>query len=160
MTIADAIEREAPRDTREEGSSPRRHVLDRGETQEFHAPVFAGLDSPRFLRFLEFGCELAYVKQQSTEPPDARTINGLKLLSYTATDGKYRINLAVDEAAGTPYALGIFKNGDLVHYVRYLEYQRDLAPEPGLFQPPEGIQIEEATQTTTITTGGEEDQDP
>jgi len=117
------------------------YKYDRSEPLRFEAPVFDGPDHPEFLRSMEFGCELAFMKEHVSEPPKKVTVAEHELLSYQLEQGRYRIMLAVNPGNQRPFALGYFVDGEMVQYLRYLVYQDNLPANTRVFWPPAEIEI-------------------
>lgn len=105
----------------------------------FLAPVVGDIEAPDALRALEFGCELAYLTEHAAGPPEEVTIGGHRITNHHASIGEYRIDLAILEVTGKPFALGIYRGDELVRFVKYLDYRTDLDPAPEKFWPPVGV---------------------
>jgi hypothetical protein len=116
------------------------YYYDESAANRFTAPVYPDLAEVEFLRPLEFGCELEFMRQHATEPPVEAEISGRKLRNYTVKNGRYRLNLAVSQKTGLPLALGLFNGKEMIHYMRYVEY-RILPFRPSLFYPPPDMEI-------------------
>jgi len=106
---------------------------------QFYAPVVSGIAAPHTMSELEFGCELEFLAEHATGPPEEVTIGGHRITNHRAKVGDYRINLAVLEVTGKPFALGIYRQDELVRFIKYLDYQTGLDPAPELFWPPVGV---------------------
>jgi hypothetical protein len=118
-----------------------RYTYDPTGSLHFRAPVFPAHRDVEFLRTLEFGCELAFMIEHSTEPPIEAEITEKKLLNYTVRNGRYRIHLAVLAETRRPVGVGLFEGEEMLQYIRYVDY-RYLPFNPGLFYPPPDMKIE------------------
>jgi len=118
------------------------YKYDRSEPLRFEAPIFDGPQHPEFLRSMEFGCELAFMKEHATQPPETVTVAERELLSYQLEQGRHRIMLAVIPGSERPFALGYFVDGEMVQYLRYLVYQDGLPADSRVFWPPAEIEID------------------
>jgi hypothetical protein len=118
------------------------YKYDRSEEQRFEAPVFNGSQHPEFLRPLEYGCELSFMKEHATRPPQTVKVAERELQSYEIEQGRYRVMLAVVPGSERPFALGYFVDGELVQYLRYLVYQDGLPADTRVFWPPAEIEID------------------
>jgi hypothetical protein len=118
-----------------------RYSYDASGSLHFRAPVFPAYEDAEFLSTLEFGCELAFMIEHSTEPPIEAEITEKKLLNYTVRNGRYRVHLAVLEESRRPVGVGLFEGEEMLQYIRYVDY-RHLPFNPGLFYPPADMKIE------------------
>jgi len=116
-----------------------RHIVDAGPSLKFHAPILWSEDLPVALRDLEYGCEVAWMKERAPRRPRAETLDGAKVDRYEASTGAYVVTLYVGRSDGRPRALD-FKNGtELLFAVRYIAFEDRLEPDLGLFDTPRGV---------------------
>lgn len=117
-----------------------RHIVDRAETFDFHAPLVGSHDSP-FADF-EFGCELAYMQERGVEPTSV-IIADLTLLQYEySTGGALTIRLMIDPKTRHPWAVAVIERGQPVYILRYVTYETGLEPDMDLFTKPADIEWE------------------
>lgn len=94
---------------------------------------------------LEFGRELEFMEENEVDPETVDGLDGKPLLRYGVRDEQRGIALYVLPEARTPVRILFvdLKSGTVEMSVDYLEYERDLPFQPGLFAPPEGFTISE-----------------
>ncbi len=121
------------------------HWIDRSPPYVVRTPIFFGPTGPAALKSFEFGCELAYMKERGVRPQTA-VIAGRSLDMYEVSEGPHRILLAVISGTERPLATSHFKDGKPVLLLNYLQYDRGLEPDLGLFKPPAGVKVTERTR--------------
>jgi len=119
------------------------HLVDHGAPYQFHAPVFWSEGMPESLRGLEFGCELAFMNANASDPPEPTVVEGDKVLRYEMVAGEYRVALFVGLKDRKPRAVVVTQGEKVVYGLRYDSWQDGLTPDLKLFRPPEGIKLEE-----------------
>jgi len=120
------------------------HLVDHGAPYHFHAPVFWSEGMPESLQGLEFGCEVAFMKANASNPPEPTVVEGAKVLRYEMVAEEYRVALFVGLKDKRPRAVVVTQGEKVVFGLRYDSWQDGLPPDLKLFQPPEGITLEEA----------------
>lgn len=115
-----------------------KYVRDPGPTYYFRARIFGdtAVKSP-VLRSLEFGCEIPWLRESgatdktTTDP----TLGYVRRLEYFEENEK----AILYERAGKPVRLELFRNGQLIFTMEYIEYAPDLKFEKALFEKPSGV---------------------
>ena len=120
-----------------------RHILDTGEPYVIHAQVFGGPTDPEPLKSFEFGCELAYMNEKGVRP-EPSTIAGRDLDMYKLSGPTHTVFLAIISGTKRPLYASMFKDGNLVTLIQYVQYDLGLKPDMNAFRPPAGITITEA----------------
>ena len=116
-----------------------RHVVDPGPSFKFFGPVLGLITLPFPLGELEFGCEMAFMKERATEPPKRVGRDGADLDQRTFASGSRRVDLFVRPGESKPWALESWEDGKITYAVRYLEYVESNSPDLRLFERPRGI---------------------
>jgi hypothetical protein len=106
----------------------------------FRAPVFDEDEVPASMAELEFGCEREFMLQHATEPPKRAKLKEFDILNYEFRDGAYLLRFAIIERIEMPFGLGLYKDGELLRFLRYDLYQDGLPADTRPFWPPPNIQ--------------------
>lgn len=117
-----------------------RHIVDTEDPYRFHASVLGNPDSPEFVQDFEFGCELKYMTERGVQPVSA-PIDTRRLESYSVTERDVTLRMAFDPVAKKPVIAALYESGELITFLKYIQYDSDLEPLLDLFDRPSGIQI-------------------
>jgi hypothetical protein len=113
------------------------YALDPGPSYVFRAPILPAAVIPAPMLALEYGKEMDFLKAHEPAFSEIAGPNG-PIDRFDLSVGDFQIVAYVDPETGTPRVLEIHSQGQLLHQVQYLAYERDLDPQPELFiVPPE-----------------------
>ena len=116
------------------------YKMNRTTESWFRAPVFAEGEVPAKLATMEFGCEREFMQKHATAAPTKGKLKEFDILNYEVADGDYLVRLAIIERMDMPFGLGLYKDGELVRFLRYELYQDGLPAETSPFWPPPNVQ--------------------
>lgn len=119
-----------------------RHMVDRGETTNVHAPALPPHAGPSPLTDLEIGREVEFFQRHNAKPAGSALIDDVPTKATTLTFGGTVLTLHVREN-GAPFKLSVGMGEESFAY-RYDLYETGLALDLTLFTPPEGVRIIEA----------------
>jgi hypothetical protein len=126
------------------------HIVDRGPTFIFRAPVFwvpkpeGQPDPDKEFKDLEFGNEFQFFHDQGSQDLGQRQFEGKKCSVLSLKKGSTEVTLFVDLATRLPYQINVTIEGKPQVSYRYLEYKTNLPFQKSLFEPPKGVKITEA----------------
>ena len=116
------------------------HRVDSEKPSHFRSPVFGTPGSSAFLSSFEFGCELAFMKENSVTPQTA-TIESRTLDTYRVTEGDQTIYLAVDTEQQKPVIAALEHGDKQVNVVKYVAYDTIANPNMQLFKVPSEVKV-------------------
>jgi hypothetical protein len=122
-----------------------KHIVDRGDTTDFHAPILWTDDMPADLKRFEFGCELQFMKEIGAHKERVE-VQGEKKDKYTLVRDKYRVALFVGVKDRLPKAVVVQAGERVIHAIRYEIWEHGLEPKLDLFEAPNDVAIHEAKE--------------
>lgn len=123
-----------------------RHVVDRGPTTMFRAPIFWTKDMPGVLRDFEFGCEMQFVRGNGASSPESVEVDGIEGERYEINVGKYHIALLVGEKDRRLRRVVFEEGGKVTYSLQYESWMEGLVPNLKLFEVPEGTIVREEAE--------------
>jgi hypothetical protein len=120
------------------------HQRDPGPDLNVHAPVVAGPGTPARFMGLEFGCEMEFLAANPHPPPRRMGQGANQVEVHVLIEGGQTLAVMVDPRRQVPLMVSLTNNGKPVVVMRYDAYAAGGPPRPQLFEPPKGVQLQEA----------------
>jgi len=121
-----------------------RHIVDSGPTFDVHLPIFQTPEEAKMkLGELEFGGELDFFTKNNAKPSAGEVINGKATDRYDVIVSGRKLVLWMDTKSKKPVRVSL-ERGMGTQTIEYLTYDDELPFDPSMFQPPDGIAIENA----------------
>lgn len=121
-----------------------KHIIDSGPSFVVHLPVFdrhTGIKSK--VNELEFGMEMSFFAQNNATHSSGAVIDGNPTDRYEVAISDARLILWTDAISRKPLRVSLIEGKQSQTY-QYLSYDDNLPFDSSLFQPPDGISIEES----------------
>ncbi len=123
-----------------------RHIVDTDPDGTFHAPIIPDENTniEKELLALEFGSELEFMKNNNAQISQIE-IEQKNYDLYSLEIEGVKVELVLEKEKQVPYIVRVFEGEEIVHAIAYDEYNANLKPDLKLFDPPEDIEIFEAS---------------